>query len=271
MPKVIEPLRQDKKLSATLKEECPKRVLLFFWHGLGGLIMFLEPFRALRDQFKDIHFDLGVVAGIGQDEVYPGAIGFTTDKDLDKQDYDLVAKIHFPMSEGQEEFTKGEFCCIHELGIDPTWGHSAPDMIIKNRLISVHFNITCLPGSCNPDEETARKIWDEILAEGYIPIESHFQHTFHNPVNKKFDFVDCTVRRCIPQISTLAGLLQKSAAFIGVVSGNFHVAMSVLPCNRVMLLEKDFTAPMFTKLPTGRCSIKPYKEGSVSAWIKGLQ
>jgi hypothetical protein len=267
---VIEPLRQDKKLAEVIKEEAPKRVLLFFWHGLGDLIMFMEPYRILRERYPDVHFDLGIVKGIGQEEIVPEAIGFTTDADLDKLDYNIVAKIHFPMSEGQEIHTKGEFCCVHELGIEPVAGHSIGTCPTPNRLIAVHYNITCLPASCNPDEETARKIWDEILEAGYIPIESHFQHTFHNPINKKFDFVDCTVRRVSPRVSTLAGLIKNSAAFIGVVSGNFHTALTVLPPERIMLLEKDFTAPMFTKLPVGRCSIKPYQEGSISQWLKAL-
>ena len=271
MAVLYEPLHKEVKLDAFIKFMKAKRVLLFFWHGLGDLIMFMEPFRALREANPDVHFDLGVVKGIGQEELYKGTIGFTGDTDLDKLDYDIVSKIHFPMSEGQEEFTKGEWCCIHELGIPPICGHTIADLPATNRLVSVHYNITCLPGSCNPDEETARKIWEEIRAAGYIPMESHFEHTFHNPVNKKFDFVDASVRKCRPQVSTLAGLLKNSAAFIGVVSGNFHTALSVLPPDRIMLLEKDFTAPMFTKLPVARTDIKKYEEGRVLRWLTDLK
>ena len=267
---IIEPLRQVRKLAQVIKEDTPKRVLLFFWHGLGDLIMFMEPYKTLRARFPEVHFDLGIVKGIGQEELVPDAIGFTTDADLATLDYDIVAKIHFPMSEGQEIHTKGEFCCVHELGIEPVAGHTIGACQTPNRLVAVHYNITCLPASCNPDEDTARKIWDEILAAGFIPIETHFQHVFHNPVNKKFDFVDCTVRRCTPRASTLAGLLKNCKAFIGVVSGNFHTALSVLPDCNIMLLEKDFTAPMFTKLPVTRCSIKPYQEGTVQAWLTTL-
>lgn len=268
---VYEPLYKEAKLDALIKTMKAKRVLLFFWHGLGDLIMFMGPFRALRDHNSEVHFDLGVVKGIGQEELYHGAIGFTTDADLDKLDYDIVAKIHFPMSEGQEEYTKGEWCCIHELGISPVAGHSICDLPLNNRLVCVHYNITCLPASCNPDEATARSIWDEVIEAGLIPLESHFEHTFHNPVNKKFDFVDASVRKVKPRVSTLAGLLSISTAFIGVVSGNFHVALSVLPPERIMLLEKDFTAPMFTKLPVARCNIKDYQKGSIYQWLTGLQ
>ncbi len=268
---VVEPLYQDTKLDAVIKDTRAKRVLLFFWHGLGDLIMFLKPFEALKAANPGVSFDLGIVQGIGQEEIVPDAIGFTTDRDLDKLDYDLVAKIHFPMNEGQEQYTKGEWCCLHELGIPPVAGHSIGSCPAPNRLVSVHFNITCLPASCNPDEQTAEKIWNEIRSAGMIPIESHFEHTFHNPVNKKFDFVDSTVRRVRPRISTLTGLLANSFAFVGVVSGNFHAALSVLPTERICLLEKDFKAPMFTKLPVKRIDIKNYQDGEIEKWLTALK
>ncbi len=270
MAYVIEPLRQDKKLHEVILSTKAKKVLLFFWHGLGDLIMFMEPFKALRELHPNVHFDLGIVRGIGQEELYKGAIGFTADAKLDELDYDIVAKIHFPMSEGQEDLTKGEWCCVHELGIKPVNGHTINDCPTPNRLIATHFHITCLPGACNPDEATAQAIWDEIREIGMIPIETHFEHTFHNPDNKKFDFIDCTVRRVTPRVSTLAGLIKNSFAFIGVVSGNFHVALSVLPPERIMLLEKDFTSPMFTKEKLTRCDIKTYKKGSVKEWLTKL-
>ena len=270
MALLYEPFYKDIKLYQTIEVTKAKRVLLFFWHGLGDLIMFLEPYRKLQEACPDVHFDLGIVKGIGQEEIVPEAIGFTGDADLDKLDYDIVSKIHFPMSEGQEQYTKGEWCCVQELGIEPVNGHSVGACPRPNRLVGLHFNITCLPASCNPDEQTAEKIWNEVLDLGLIPIETHFEHTFHNPVNKKFPFVDNTTRRVKPRISTLTGLLSNLHAFIGVVSGNFHTALSVLPVERILLLEKDFTAPMFTKLPVGRCSIKPYVEGTVERWLTTL-
>jgi hypothetical protein len=184
--------------------------------------------------------------------------------------YDLVAMITFPMSEGQEALTKGEWCCKHELGIEPVFGHGALSSGV-NRLVAVHFQITCLPGSCNPDRDTAERIWNDILEAGWIPLETHFQHLFHNPVNQRFDFVDASVRRARPRVSSLVGLLRTCGAFVGVVSGNFHVALSVLPPGRVLLLEKDFTAPMFTKNNIARVKINPYEAGSVKKWLMELQ
>ena len=267
--KIYNPLHESIKLDAFVKQNNYKKVLVVFRHGLGDLLMFLEPFRVLRERNPNVLFSLVLSKGLGQEEVCPDAICLG-DSELPLLDYEMMSVIDFPMSESQEEFTKAEWCCIHELGIDPICGNIAPNMIITNRLVSLHFNITCLPGSCNPDESTAHSIWQEVVQSGFIPIESHFEHVFHNPVNKKFDFVYATVRGAKPCISSLAGLIKNSGAFIGVVSGNFHMALAVLPPERIMLLEKEFTAPMFTKLPITRCDIKNYRKGSVCEFLSSL-
>lgn len=53
---VIEPLRQDKKLNDVIKEAEAKRVLLFFWHGLGDLVMFMKPFERLKELNPEVYF-----------------------------------------------------------------------------------------------------------------------------------------------------------------------------------------------------------------------
>lgn len=273
MAKVIEPYYSDQKLIQNFSVET-KKVLIIFWHGLGDLIMFLTPFYQLRALYPDIQFDLAVQKGLSFEDIVPWAHFITAEEmnTLEALDYDIVAKVHFPMSEGQTELTKGEFCCFHELGITPVNGHrlvkTAP-----SRLIGVHFNITCLPDACNPDEATARLIWDEILEAGFIPIETHFEHVFHNPVNKKFDFVDCSVRKARASISNLISLMSSLAGFVGVVSGNLHLALAILPSNRIFFLQKHFKLECFTRLPIVRASIMPgeYKPGEIKVWLKTLE
>lgn len=273
MARVIEPFYDEKKLIQQFDENT-KRVLLVFWHGLGDLIMFLNPFFALRAMYPGIQIDLAVQAGLSFEDVVPWARRITGDDmgQLESMDYDIVAKVHFPMSESQTELTKGEFCCVFELGIPPVCGHRLVQPA-PSRLVGVHFNITCLPDACNPDEETARRVWDQIRAGGFIPIETHFQHVFHNPVNKKFDFVDCTVRNAHARISNLSGLMGSLAGFVGVVSGNFHLALAILPSNRVFFLQKHFKLECFTRLPVVRASILPgeYDPRPLDDWLKTLE
>ena len=272
--KVIEPLKEKHKLIHYLNKDV-KKVLLFAWHGLGDIIMLMKPFDKLKELYPDIHFDLALAKGLGQEEIYKDALlveaGETKDFSGDRfKDYDVIARINMPMNESQTQYTKGEWCCIHELGINPVWGHRKPN-IINNRLVACHFQITCLPGSATVPSNIAEKVWKEIIDSEYIPIETLMEHTFHNPANKKYDFIDRHVRNIKPKISTLAGLIQNCSAFIGGVSGNFHVALSVLPPERICLLEKDFTAPSFTKHDIKRINIKEYKDGEIKKWIQNMR
>ena len=234
--------------------------------------MFLKPFSTLKNLYPDISFQLIVQSCLSFEDVVPDAYLLQPGdmEALEKLDYDLIFKVHFPMSENQIELTKGEMCCVEELGIPPVSGHASLPLY-ENKLVGVHFNITCLPGMANPDEETAKKVWNEIIEAGFIPIETHFEHLFHNPVNKKFDFVNCTVRGAQPKISSLISLLRTCERAIVVVSGNFHVAMSVLPHNKILLLEKDLRLECFTKSKdVSKVSIRPgeYKDGSIRRWLE---
>lgn len=260
---ICEPLKDGIKLTERIAAGKPKRVLLIFWHGVGDLVMFLPAFDAVRQAFPEIDFRLGVPMGLTYRDLVPEALELTGDEvnvdDVTKHlPFDLVAKITFPMNEGQEEFTKTEFCCLHELGIAPVAGHGRV-AAHATPLVAVHFQITCLPDSCNPDAPTAERVWNDVLEAGYVPLECHFQHIFHNPVNAKFPFIDATVRRCRPELRSLEGLIAHARAFVGVVSGPFHVALSVLGPKRVFLLEKDFKRAHFTKHGIRTADLRDYK------------
>ena len=267
------------KLSHYLNELKPKKVLIPYGHGLGDCIMFLNVFDKLVSLYPDIEFTLALQKGLGFEELEPDIIGenkkviFTNDLSYNKDtdEYDIIADIDFPMTESHTRYTKAEGCCINELGIEPIGEHKKITCG-KNRLIGVHFQITCLPDAANPDEETAKMVWDDILSEGFIPIEMHFQHIFHNPVNKMFPFIDCTIRRVRPQISTLAGLIQSCAGVVCVVSGNLHTALSILPDERIFLLEKHFKLESFThRSNIRRASIMPKEyKNEVKEWLKTL-
>lgn len=269
----------EKRLSDYIKELEPKKILLPFGHGLGDLVMFINPFIALSEKYPEIQFTLALQKGLGFHDVGQDISGdnrhviYSSDLSYkeDTDEYDIIADIDFPMNEGQIVYTKGEWCCINELGIDPVCGHKKLTCG-KNRLIAIHYQITCLPDSCNPDRNTAERIWNDVLDSGFIPIEMHFKHTFHNPVNEKFDFIDATVRRCHAKVSSLTGLIESCAGVICVVSGNLHVALSVLPPERIFFLEKDFKLECFTKEADKIAKADLRKYGNeVKQWLITLQ
>lgn len=267
------------KLSHYLDVLKKGKVGLCFGHGLGDTILFMNVFDKLASLYPDIQFDLILQRGLGFEELANDIVGknkaVVYTKDLsyntDNPDYDIIADIDFPMTEGHMEYTKAEGCCRNELGIEPIGEHKKITCG-KNRLIGVHFAITCLPDAANPDEETAKMIWDDVLESGFIPIEMHFCHVFHNPVNKMFPFIDCTVRRVKPQISTLIGLIQSCIGVICVVSGNLHVALSILSDEKIFFLEKHFKLESFThRTNIRKASIMPkeYKH-EVKDWLQTL-
>ena len=47
----------NKKIADYLRDK-PARVGLFFWHGLGDLLMFLRPLGKLKTQFPETQIDL---------------------------------------------------------------------------------------------------------------------------------------------------------------------------------------------------------------------
>ena len=280
MTQIIEPHKDpDGKTLVECLESNPEweHILLFFWHGLGDAVMFLGPLRDLRCRFFDRHFDVTVEENLGQEDIISGAIPITIEEateinegQIPEQfaDYDLIAKINMPMSEGQEEYTKAEWCCIKELGIDPVAGHSPIANIAK--LVAVHFQLTALPESGGVPYDIAKQIWTEIEQAGYTPMETLMKHKWHNPVNEKYDFVDSHLRDWTPRISTLAAIIKSCKAYIGSLGGNFHLALSLLPPERIIALERDFTVPMYTKKPIKRVSVKEYENGTVGEWLEEL-
>lgn len=265
---IIEPEKQEKKLSSYLDEGKYKKVLIIFWHGLGDVIQFLNVYDKLKELYPDIHFDIALQKGLDQETIIPDAVLITDLKNIE-EGYDLTVLINFPV-EVDPKLTKSELCCKEELGIELVSGHKKlPEF--PSPLVAVHFCLTALPGLANPTQEIANKIWTEVHDAGLIPIECHFHHTFDNPENKVFPFVDATVRGCQAKISSLLGLLKISRAFIGVVSGPFHSAMSILSPERILYLEKDIPLERFTHLPVAKIDLKNYKDGKVLNWLKNIK
>jgi len=266
----IEPGKTKEKLKSYLDTGKYKKVALFWGHGIGDSIMFQIILDKLKELYSDIEFKMAFPKGLDEEVIYPDAVFVNSREEAQKlSDFDLVAQINFPL-ETDPNLTKIELCCREEIGIEHISGHKKlPEFL--SPLVAVHFCLTSLPGLANPSEEVAHKIWNEIHEAGLVPIEVHYHHVFDNPENKVFDFVDCTVRGCQARLPSLFGLLRVSRFFIGVVSGPFHSALSILPPERILYLEKDIPLERFTHLPVAKIDIKNYKDGEVLNWLKNIK
>lgn len=235
------------------------KVLIRFGHGWGDTQMFMPIFDRLKILYPLVHFDLYLECG--QEQI------FNSCSDKEGQSHDLVFSLNFPMSEGSE-LTKAEKCCTDEVGIP------YPDKwlrlnIYDNPYVLCHFQGTALPNSVNCPESVAQQVWNEVVEADKIPMECHFEHVFHNPMNSKYGFIDNNVRRCVPKLSTLIGMVQNSFAFIGVASGPLITALSVYPY-RTFFLERGHKIESYTKYPVMKMNVNEYRKGSVRNWLTNL-
>lgn len=249
---------KDKKLVEYLKDN--QRVLIRFGHGWGDTQMFMPIIYRLRETFSQNQIDLYVESG--QEEI------FDSIKDKDDPNYDCVFSLDFPMAEGSP-ITKAEKCCVEEIGIEP-FTQTIKFKQYENPLVCVHFNGTALPESVGCPADVAERIWREIEQAGFIPIESHLEHQFHNPANAKFEFVSRHVRDIKPSLSKLISLIQHSFAFIGVASGNLITAFNINP-QRTLYLEKHHKFENYYRYPVAKVNILDYKDGTVRNWLETLR
>lgn len=258
-----------KKVSDYLRKDKPSKVCFVFWHGLGDLIMFIPLLDRLKTMFPKTKMDIALQDGVGQEKLIRKAILITSpNKHVDE--YGYTFQIHFPMCEQfSGAVTKAELCCREELGIDLI-SYYPKIKNIKSVLVACHFQATAVPGPVNVDEETAKKIWDEVIEAGFIPIETLFKHRYYNPMNEKFGFIDRAVRSIPPSIPKLVSLLQSCFASICVASANLPLSLSIMP-ERTLYLQKEFVIGSYTKDSIATIDVNEYVEGSVKKWLSNIR
>ena len=96
MSKVIEPLRQEKKLVDYLTNEV-KKVGIVFWHGLGDCVQFIHIFKYLKTTYSNITIDIMLQKNLGQDYIYPNAVFLDDFNHFEEMDYDYIFLVHFPV------------------------------------------------------------------------------------------------------------------------------------------------------------------------------
>ena len=270
-------LETDKNIVSYITETSPKRVLLCFFHGLGDFLQFRGVYKSLCDTFPDVEFTYGLDEGLKYADFlldYEPYVFVSRESDEKHNpiysEYDLIFRIAFTQNR-EGEMSKAENCLITEVGLPPLERPHQSIAKMRSRLVSVHFYSTWGPSAMGMigREETAHKIWDEIIEAGLIPIETNFEHKYTNPENENFDWINAHVRGIECNTENLASLLQASHAFIGVISGNIHAALSCLPREKVMALTTYMPSrALGTDVPA--INIDNYKEGSVLKWLKEL-
>lgn len=261
---------ESKKVADYLRQDKPGRVCLVFAHGVGDTILFIEPYKKLRSLFPDIQIDLVIPKSFGQEVLIPDAI-LVSDASLELDGYDFTFVINFPMSEHTNGlWTKAEWCCMQELGIEPVSDFPKFPDNIRSSLVGVSFQATALPNACNPSEEVAEKIWKEVIAAGFIPVETLFKHIYFNPANVQFACVNRDVRDMPASLDTLIRLMSSCYANITVATGTLPLSIALMH-ERTLFLKKDFSIKSYTKKPISEIDVNDYKNGSVKGWLKQME
>jgi len=234
------------KVAELIRELKPgQKILVAFWHGIGDLLMFRPVYQQLVNAFPEHEFTLSLIPGVSHTDIFPFGKEISSENFLDDHDYAFV--IDFPMCEGKDGVTKAEYCLqveIGDIGNTPMVLPRLPRQ--QNTLVGVHFQGTCLPGATNPDPELAKRIWDDLVDAGYVPIDLHFEHTFHNPVNEPYLWAERSCRGLKPRLSTLLMMIQRCRTVVAVASGPFVLSMCHNPVSTVYL-QKSHKVDCYVK------------------------
>lgn len=253
--------RRPEKISDVLRTASPgSRVLIVFWHGVGDTLMFLPLYDFLKNHFPDLRFDLGLLPGVGQAE-FLDALALPEAEFLANHDAAFV--ISFPMVEGGEGQTKTEYCCRAELGLEPpACGFGLPTIkLVQNRLVGMHLQGTCLPGSTNPDDPTAKIMWEDLRSAGFVPLDLHFVHAFHNPANAPFVWASRNCRDLRPDLQTLQMLIDRCAVVVAVASGPF-VLSAAINRHKTVYLQKHHHIGCYMRDFQNVIDLQAYADGS---------
>ena len=238
------------------------RVLLRFYHGLGDAVMFQPVLEALRNKFPTI--DIDIELRYGQEKLW--------ESHAEKvKNYDVVFEIGFPCSEwSHPEYTKGEWCCIQEIGIPPVKTPPKITKEFKSPLVGMHFFSTCCRGLTCP-EPIARKLHDKIIEAGLVPIDTNMRHATYNGINKKFSWNTCAIEDAKADLLTLSGVLQRCCGFTGSVSGNFNLAAAMLEPERILFIKTQFSATCLTRSPVLELDANRWDDNVVNKWLENIK
>ena len=258
---------RSKKVCEWLDTGNYHNVLIVFHHGLGDAVMFWATcMKALKKRYPTIAFSYAT--HLGQEDIFGNVDG-------NPASYDIAFKLAYPCSEwGSRDETKSEKCAREELGLPlPLVEEYSLPVQFKSPLVGVHFNSTCC-SRLNAPVDVARRLWNQIQEEGFIPIDTHMRHKNDHPDKSLVhQFEQCRRVDDVPAtIDKLVGLLSCLRGFAGVPSGNIACALAMMPAERILYLSSEFGKSRQIHLNCFEMNVKkPYDKGIVREWLEELK
>lgn len=234
------------------------KVCIVFPHGLGDVVMFRPVLEKLRRTYPDalIHF-------MPRDS-YP-----EFDDHSDDIDYDVAFWLDYYVATAGVDFTKNDLCCSQELGISPPLT-DLPEA--KGGYRSPWVGIGCTSISCSnlntPTAWEARQVNEGVLEAGFIPVDTAMVsngHVFERPSP-----MACSLRKVEGTYAKLAGVIERCHAFIGTISGAYHVAQSLLPGRTLMLCPRAGEWRRLYRNAPVHMNLRDVTKESIRDWLLSL-
>ena len=202
------------------------KVCLVFLHGLGDIVMFRPVLEHLRSVYPGTVFHLMVKPE------YP---------ELDDHDerivYDVAFFLDYFVSKDMRGTTKNDLCCMLELGVKPPLGDrpKAPGGF-RSPWVGIGCTSVSSRETFAPSAWEAKQINDGVIESGFIPLDTAMMAKPGYFTRRSPMAVDL---RSVPgTYSKLAGIIERCHAFIGTISGAYHVAQSLLPGRTLLLCPR---------------------------------
>lgn len=283
-----------KKLCSILKElEDESKVCILFNHGLGDFINFCPLFDFVVKIYPKLQITLGFNSGRNYVYLHPKGKIIDTPYGKYEGEFDLLVSITYPDPprkelmvnyyknmgiENPETITKVELCNEMEIGLkDFKWN---PYKLKRTELkynknskrIGIHFFGYALASDKNVDMKTAEIIWNEIIKVGYEPFEIHMIHTDYLMTMETPEFInrENSLRFEFPNVRIMSEEISKCKYFIGIDSGPFYLASSILGFDKCIGLEKNLKFAKIVTHGITSINVNDYRSGSVADMLGDL-
>lgn len=254
------------------------KALFIFNHGLGDLINFLPLFERLKKLFPYWRFKIGCAADRRLDCLSSSIITLDYDFRTYLSQYTYIFKISYPepcIQDKRDKKYKPYICNEMEIGIPNfEWKPFKLNINLNNEnsnIIGVHFTGNTNPKLKNINFLKMEMIWREIKNSGYDPFEVHMNTTNTYDLDyPSFINSNNSLRFKKSDLRLILDTVKKCKYFIGIDSGPFYLAGSVLGLDRCIGLENKIKFSWYLPYNISLINSDNYENGMVEKLLKNL-
>lgn len=251
---------KDKKIIEYLDSVSYGKIFFIFNHGLGDVINFIPIIEELKKRYVGLEFFIGIESKRNLSILNSNIFLYNKDEFIKlKRRFTYFFKINY-REPVDISLSKPELCIKDEFGLKGfTWKpyKLKTNLNIKLDRVGVHFFGNTNQQNKSLNTEQANILWDWILYFGKKPFEIH-NPRFNVYGKEGFDFYKHpnTIRFNNPGIKEIVNEISKCEYFIGIDSGLFYLAMSILGPERCIGIEKNYSIEKYAPIKIKRIQVK---------------